>query len=134
MAQPVVSASTILKDAQNYKADPSQMRPQIPEKKAKESKSQGAEHRSETATLILAAKELKGGEITPKDQKEAEKKAEEIVSQGKKLGKLELEEKLKALVLQAGAGKLTRKSVIKRGKRAKIRASQLILATKTVTT
>ncbi len=104
-------------------------------------KSQGALHRSERATIVLAAKQSWGKRLTAKDKQEIEKLAEEIVDkmrvqsnmqQVERTGKPETKEEiLQKLVKAKGLGKLARKGILRNGQRRKLRASQLILALET---
>lgn len=103
-------------------------------------KSQGALHRSERATIVLAAKESWGKRMTAKDKQEIEKLAEEIavnsikneamLMEGGKpsTNKLAIEFALRKMVANAGLGKLAKKNVLRNGQQRKLRASQLVLA------
>jgi hypothetical protein len=101
-------------------------------------KSQGALHRSERATIVLAAKQSWGKRMTAKDKQEIEKLAEEIVDKMReksnmqkveRTGKPETKEEiLQKLVKAKGLGKLARKGILRNGQQRKLRASQLVLA------
>lgn len=107
-------------------------------------KSQGALHRSERATIVLAAKESWGKRLTVKDKQEIEKLAEEIAIEAMKAEPKELdggkyippdtkskrarEIILRKIVYNAGLGKLASKGILRNGQQRKLRASQLILA------